>query len=115
MAKINTISTIKHAVSGNEYLGISPADCLAGAKAMHDEIIEQDSRLWVLADKVRSELLSLQEKHGLSVAALSSGNALSLVELLCDLMNDCHDKYQLRDCLEALQVHFGTETGKIAA
>lgn len=115
MAKINTISTINPAVPGNEYLNMSPADCLASAKTMHDGIVEQDSRLWVLADKVRCELVSLQEKNPSCPVALSTGVALSLVELLCDLMNDCHDKYQLQDCLEALQVHFGTETGKIAA
>lgn len=115
MAKINTISTINPAVPGNEFLGMAPADCLAIAKAMYDEIIEQDNRLWVLADKVRSELKSLQETNGSSVVALASGNALSLAELLCDLMNDCHDKYRLQDCLEALQVHYGEQTGKIAA
>ena len=81
MAKINTISTINHSVPGNEYLNMSPVDCLASAKAMHDEIVKQDSRLWVLAD----------------------------------MMNDCHDKYQLQDCLDALQIHYGIDNGKLAA
>lgn len=115
MAKINTISTIAHAVPGNEFLSMAPADCLASAKTMYGEIIEQDNRLWVLADKVRSELKSLQETNGSSVVALASGNALSLAELLCDLMNDCHDKYRLQDCLGALQAHYGVETDKLAA
>lgn len=115
MAKINTISMINHAVPGNEYLGMSPVDCLASAKAMHDEIVKQDSRLWVLADKARSELASLQEENDSSAVALSSGVALSLVELLCDLMNDCAEKYRLQDCLDALQIHYGSDTGKIAA
>lgn len=115
MAKTNTISMINHAVPGNEYLNMTPSDCLASAKDMYDEIIEQDNRLWVLADKVRSELKSLQEKNGSSVVALASGNALSLAELLCDLMNDCSDKYRLQDCLGALQAHYGADTGKLAA
>lgn len=99
----------------NDYLSMAPADCLAGAKAMYDEIIEQDNRLWVLADKVRSELKSLQGEDGSSVVALASGNALSLAELLCDLMNDCHDKYRLQDCLDALQTHYGSNVSKVAA
>ena len=115
MAKTNTISTIKRAVPANEYLSMSPAHCLSSAKAMHDEIVKQDSRLWVLADKVRSELKSLQETNGSSVVALASGNALALAEMLCDLMNDCHDKYRLQDCLGALQAHYGVETDKLAA
>lgn len=114
MAKTNTISTINRAVPANEYLSMSPAHCLSSAKAMHDEIVKQDSRLWVLADKVRSELESLQEVDS-SVAAMSSGVALSLVELLCDLMNDCAEKYRLQGCLDALQIHYGSDTGKIAA
>lgn len=115
MAKINTISTINHSVPGNEYLNMSPVDCLASAKAMHDEIVKQDSRLWVLADKARSELASLEEKNPSCPVALSTGVALSLVELLCDLMNDCHDKYQLQDCLDALQIHYGIDNGNLAA
>ena len=117
MAKTNTISTINRAVPGNEYLSMSPVDCLASAKAMHDEIVKQDSRLWVLADKARSELVSLQEKedNGAPAEALSPVLALSLVELLCDLMNDFAEKYRLQHCLDALQIHYGNETSKIAA
>lgn len=99
----------------NEYQSMAPAHCLASAKHMYDEIIEQDSRLWVLADKVRSELKSLQEKNDSTVVALASGNALALAELLCDLMNDCSDKYRLQDCLDALQAHYGSNVSKIAA
>jgi len=114
MAKTNTISTTNRAVPANEYLSMSPAHCLASAKAMHDEIIKQDSRLWVLADKARSELESLQEVDS-SVAAMSSGVALALVELLCNQMNEFSEKYRLQHCLDALQIHYGNETSKIAA